>query len=123
MGEEGAFALQAADGSASLASRVDLGIGELAAEGAPHRLDRLRRRGFVEGDAEHAAKSAWPIRKLMFSASARATISFCCSPTSTDTVSKNASDRGAKPSLRNPAASTAARRCTVRAMWVSPSGP
>ena len=64
-----------------------------------------------------------PIRRLIFSASARATISLCLAPASTVTVSKNASDCGAKPSLRNPAASTAARRCTVRAIWVSPSGP
>ncbi len=41
-----------------------------------------------------------PIRRLIFSASARATISFCFAPAATVTVSKNACDCGAKPSLR-----------------------
>jgi hypothetical protein len=63
------------------------------------------------------------MRGLIFSACARTTISLCLAPTSTVTVSKNASLFNAKPSLRKPAASTVARRCTVRAMCVSPSGP
>jgi hypothetical protein len=64
-----------------------------------------------------------PIRRLIFSASARPTISFCLAPAFTVTVSKKACDVGAKPSFASPAARTTARRCTVRAMCVSPSGP
>jgi hypothetical protein len=59
----------------------------------------------------------------MFSVSARAAIASRCAPTSIVTVSKKASLTGAKPSRRNPAASTAARRWTARAIAVSPSGP
>ena len=53
MGEERARALQL--GRQRLAhAGFDLGIGKLAAKGAPHRLDDLGRRGFVDGNAERA---------------------------------------------------------------------
>src|SRR2546427_448939 len=48
--------------------------------------------------------------RLIFSAAARATISGRLAPASTLSVSKKASLLGTKPSLRRPAASTAARR-------------
>ncbi len=37
---------------------LDLGIGKLAAECAPHRLDGRRRRGLVQRDAERAFADA-----------------------------------------------------------------
>ena len=119
MGEERAGASQLG-GQRLARAGFDLGVSKLAAERAPHRLDDRGRRGLVQRDAERAV--ADPQIDLSRRARGRRSRS-AAAPASTVTVSKNASDRGAKPSLRNPAASTAARRCTWRAMWVSPSGP
>jgi len=81
---------------------------------AHHRLDDFQAWWcLVQRDAERGRS---PIRKLIFlSPGAGNDSSLCPAPASTVTVSKNASDRGANPSLRNPAAKTLVRRCTVRA--------
>ena len=98
MGEERACALQLR-GQRLGGFGFDLRVSKLAAECAPHRLDHGRRRGLVERDAERAAR---PIRRLIFSTRARSMISPCFSPVFTVTVSKNASDRGAKPKPAQP---------------------
>jgi len=85
---------------------LDVRVSKPAAEGAPHRLDVLRRRGLVQRDAERALADA----EIDFH-SPRTGDDFAlrCAG-NTVTVSKNASDCGTNPSLRNPAASTAVRR-------------
>ena len=53
MDEERAVALQR-EGQRFARGQLDLGIGQLAAKGAPHRLDGFGRRRLVDGDTERA---------------------------------------------------------------------
>ena len=99
MGEEGAAALQL--GRQRLArAGIDVRIGKLAAERAPHRLDDGWRRGLVHA---RCRASPSPIRRLIFSASARAMISFCLPPAvHRDRIEERLATASAKPSLAVP---------------------
>ena len=84
------------DGQRLARADLDVGIGQLAAEGAPHRLDDLRRGGLVHRDAERAV--ADPQIDLFRRARGRRFRS-ALRRRRTVTVSKNASLRRRKAEL------------------------